>query len=114
MTDTAAAPEQGKFVTGSPMRHVATMSLSGALGLSFTFLVDFLALWWISQLRVEAMTAAVGITGTIQFAIMSVAIGMMIGVVALVSRSIGMGQPDRARRIATVGMVLATAVLTLV
>lgn len=104
---------QGKFVTGSLMRHVVTMALSGALGLSFTFLVDFLALWWISQLRVEAMIAAVGIAGTIQFAIMSVSIGMMIGAVALVSRSIGMGQPDRARRIATVGMVLATAVLTL-
>jgi putative MATE family efflux protein len=104
---------QGKFVTGSLMRHVVTMALSGALGLSFTFLVDFLALRWISQLRVEAMIAAVGIAGTIQFAIMSVAIGMMIGAVALVSRSIGMGQPDRARRIATVGMVLATAVLTL-
>lgn len=36
------------------MRHVAVMSLSGALGLSFTFLVDFLALWWISQLRIES------------------------------------------------------------
>ncbi|MGL4281450.1 MAG: MATE family efflux transporter [Albidovulum sp.] len=108
-----AGSSQGKFVTGSLMRHVVTMALSGALGLSFTFLVDFLALWWISQLRVEAMIAAVGIAGTIQFAIMSVAIGMMIGAVALVSRSIGMGQPDRARRIATVGMVLATAVLAL-
>lgn len=103
----------GKFVTGSLMRHVVTMALSGALGLSFTFLVDFLALWWISQLRVEAMIAAVGIAGTIQFAIMSVSIGLMIAAVALVSRSIGMGQPDRARRIATVGMVIATTVLSI-
>ncbi|OYX43664.1 MAG: hypothetical protein B7Z02_09010 [Rhodobacterales bacterium 32-67-9] len=98
--------EQGKFVTGSLLRHVVTMSLSGAMGLSFTFLVDFLALWWISQLRVEAMIAAVGIAGTIQFAVMSIAIGMMIGAVALVSRSIGMGERVRARRIATTGIVL--------
>ncbi len=103
-----SGPQQGKFVTGSLMRHVVTMALSGALGLSFTFLVDFLALWWISQLRVEAMIAAVGIAGTIQFAVMSVAIGMMIGAVALVSRSIGMGERARARRIATVGIVLTT------
>ena len=100
------AAGQGKFVTGSLMRHVVTMSLSGAMGLSFTFLVDFLALWWISQLRVEAMIAAVGIAGTIQFAVMSIAIGMMIGAVALVSRTIGMGERARARRIATTGIVL--------
>jgi putative MATE family efflux protein len=107
---TARTQQQGKFVTGSLMRHVTVMALSGALGLSFTFLVDFLALWWISRLRVEAMMAAVGIAGTIQFAVISVAIGMMIGTVALVSRSIGMGEPARARRIATVGLVLTTGV----
>ncbi len=104
------AADQGRFVTGSLMRHVVTMSLSGTLGLSFTFLVDFLALWWISQLRDEAMIAAVGIAATIQFAAMSIAIGMMIGAVALVSRAIGMGERARARRIATVGIVLMVAV----
>lgn len=59
------AAERGKSVTGSLTRHVMVMSLSGAIGLSFTFLVDFLALWWISRLRVEARIAAVGIAGTI-------------------------------------------------
>lgn len=112
MSATAAPgrPEQGKFLTGSLMRHVATMSLSGALGLSFTFLVDFLALWWISQRRIEAEMAAVGIAGTIQFAVMSVAIGMMIGAVALVARSIGQGDRPKARRIATAAVVMTVAV----
>jgi len=99
-------PEQGKFLTGSLMRHVTIMSLSGALGLSFTFLVDFLALWWISRLGIAAQMAAVGIAGTIQFAVLSAAIGMMIAGVAMVSRAIGMGDPASARRIATTGMVL--------
>jgi putative MATE family efflux protein len=102
------AREQGKFVTGSLMRHVVVMSLSGAAGLSFTFLVDFLALWWISQLRQEEMIAAVGIAGAIQFAVISIAIGMMIGAVALVARSLGMGERERARRIATVAIILTT------
>lgn len=105
-----AAEPQAKFVTGSLMRHVVTMSLSGALGLSFTFLVDFLALWWISQLRVEADMAAVGIAGTIQFAIISLGVGMMIAAVALVSRAIGMGERARARRIATTAFLLTIAV----
>lgn len=103
----------GKFVTGSLMRHVAVMSLSGALGLSFTFLVDFLALFWISRRGIQAEMAAVGIAGTIQFAILSLGIGMMIGAVALVARSIGMGEPARARRIATTAMVLTVLVQTL-
>jgi putative MATE family efflux protein len=101
---------QGKFVTGSLMRHVVVMALSGALGLSFTFLVDFLALWWISHAGIETEIAAVGIAGTIQFATMSLSIGMMIGGVAMVSRSIGMGEGDRARRIATTAMVLTVGV----
>ncbi|WP_343116033.1 MATE family efflux transporter [Ostreiculturibacter nitratireducens] len=98
--------EPGKFLTGSLMRHVTVMSLSGTLGLGFTFLVDFLALWWISQLRQEKLIAAVGIAGTLQFAVISVAIGMMIGAVALVSRALGQGDKARARRIAATAMVL--------
>lgn len=106
----ASGREQGKFVTGSLMRHVVTMSMSGALGLSFTFLVDFLALFWISRRNIQAEIAAVGIAGTLQFAILSLAIGMMIGAVALVARSIGMGDRPRARRIATTAMVLTIGV----
>ncbi|MGB5871893.1 MAG: MATE family efflux transporter, partial [Albidovulum sp.] len=109
-TDAEPKPEQGKFVTGSLMRHVVVMALSGALGLSFTFLIDFLALWWISRLGDEAQMAAVGIAGAIQFAVISLSIGMMIGGVALVSRSIGMGEGDRARRIATTAMILTVGV----
>ncbi len=90
--------EQGKFVTGSLMRHVVVMSWSGTLGLGFTFLIGFLALWWVSQLEQEHLIAALGFAGTIQFAVISVAIGMMIGAVALVARSLGQGEKEPARR----------------
>lgn len=106
----AGREAQGKFLTGSLMGHVVTMSLAGALGLSFTFLVDFLALFWISRRGIEAEMAAVGIAGTIQFGMVSLGVGMMIGAVALVSRAIGMGERPRARRIAATAMVLTLAV----
>jgi putative MATE family efflux protein len=106
--------EQGKFVTGSLMRHVTVMALSGTLGLMVTFLVDFLALWWIGQLKQEQLIAAVGIAGTIQFAVISVSIGMMIGAVALIARTIGMGDRPRARRIATFAVILTTVVMSLI
>jgi len=94
------------FLEGSLLRHVTVMALSGTAGLGFTFLVDFLALWWISRLRDEVLIAAIGFAGTIQFAVISVAIGMMIGAVALVSRALGQGERDRARRIASAAMVM--------
>ena len=115
MTETAPAPtEDAKFVTGSLMRHVVVMALSGTFGLMFTFLVDFLALWWIARLGREELIAAVGIAGTIQFAVISVSIGLMIGAVALVARNIGMGRRGDARRIATMATVLTTVVMTAV
>ncbi len=102
--------EGAKFVTGSLMRHVVVMALSGTLALTFTFLIDFLALWWISRLKDERLIAAVGIGGTIQFTIMSISIGLMIACVAMVSRALGMGNRERARHIATASLLLTVAV----
>lgn len=106
------SPQTAKFVTGSLWRHVVVMALSGTLGLMFTFFVDFLALWWIGRLGREDFIAAVGIAGTIQFAVISVSIGLMIGAVALVARTIGMGRRAEARRIATMAMLISTLVLS--
>lgn len=96
---------QAKFLTGSTMRHVIVMTLTGSLGLGFLFMVDFLALWWISRLEREVLITAIGFAATIQFFAMSVSVGMMIGAVALVSRALGMGEPEEARRIATSAMI---------
>ena len=90
------------------MRHVVVMTLTGSLGLSFMFLVDFLALYWISRLQDEHLISAVGIAGTIQFFVVSVAIGMMIAAVALVARALGQGNPDRARRVAVSALIYVT------
>lgn len=104
---------QAKFITGSTMRHVVVMTLTGALGLSFMFLVDFLALFWVSQLKQEILISAIGYAGTIQFFVISVAIGMMIAGVALVSRALGQGRPARAKRIATVSLIYAGVTQTI-
>ncbi|MYM54898.1 MATE family efflux transporter [Thalassovita mangrovi] len=107
------AHPQAKFTTGSTMRHVVVMTMTGALGLSFMFLVDFLTLFWVSRLHQEVLISAVGFAATIQFFVVSVAIGMMIAGVALVSRSLGMGKGARARRIASVVLIYATGMQTL-
>jgi len=102
------------FLDGSLMRHVTVMALSGTAGLGFTFLVDFLALWWVSRLGEEVLIAALGFAGTLQFAVISIAIGMMIGAVALVARALGQGDRARARRIASAALVMTFAVQAVV
>ncbi len=91
------------------MRHVVVMTLTGSLGLSFMFLVDFLALWWVSQLGDETLISAIGFAGTIQFFVVSIAIGMMIAAVALVSRALGQRDADRARRLASASLIYSVA-----
>ncbi|MGA1234051.1 MAG: MATE family efflux transporter, partial [Lutimaribacter sp.] len=106
--------KSAKFLTGSTMRHVVVMTLTGSLGLSFMFLVDFLALYWISRLQDEHLISAVGIAGTIQFFVVSVAIGMMIAAVALVARALGQGNPDRARRVAVSALIYVTTLQSVI
>lgn len=112
--DGIAAPPQARFLTGSTMRHVTVMSIAGALGLSFLFLIDFLAVLWVSQYDDESMIAAVGYAFTIQFFPASMNIGMMIATIALYARALGGGYVDRARRIATLGILAGLAAQLLV
>jgi uncharacterized membrane protein YedE/YeeE len=51
---------QARFVTGSILRHVVTMTLTGALGLMSMFLVDLADLFFLSLLKQTEVTAAIG------------------------------------------------------
>ncbi|MEM7546015.1 MAG: MATE family efflux transporter [Pseudomonadota bacterium] len=101
----------GRFTTGSTMRHVAVMTLTGSLGLSFMFLVDFATLFYVSLLGVEALTAGVGFAWAVQFFTISVGIGLAIAATALVSRSIGARDRSTARRQATSAAMITIALL---
>jgi putative MATE family efflux protein len=92
--------EQGKFTTGSTMRHVAVMAASGAVGLVSIFAVDLLALLYISWLGNVNFTAGVGYGTTVLFLSSSFNVGLMIASSALVSRALGARDKVRARRLA--------------
>ncbi|MEX2518538.1 MAG: MATE family efflux transporter [Paracoccaceae bacterium] len=106
-----AASKTGRFTTGSTMRHVAVMTVTGSLGLSFMFLVDFATLFYVSLLGDEALTAGVGFAWALQFFNVSVGIGVAIAALALVSRAIGAREPARARSHATSAMLFAVILL---
>jgi putative MATE family efflux protein len=109
-----AAPDTGAttpvFVTGSTMRHVLVMTGTGAAGLIAIFIVDLVSLLYISWLRDPSLTAGVGFATVIMFFSVSINIGLMIPIGALVSRALGSRQYDDARRLATSGSILMAAV----
>lgn len=107
---TRAAP----FVTGSTMRHVAVMTLTGAVGLMALFLVDLIDLFFLSLLKQTAVTAAIGYAGTIVFVNLSVAIGTGIAAAALVARNLGAGDVLRAREYATSALLFSLIVSGLI
>ena len=99
------------------MRHVVVMTGTGSVGLVAVFLVDLLSLLYISWLGKPALTAGVGLATIVLFFAVSINVGLMIAVGALVSRALGAGQPGNARRLAgsaCAHAVLAGAAVTLV
>ncbi|MCK0196923.1 MATE family efflux transporter [Ancylobacter sp. 6x-1] len=114
-TSLAAADARGRFLTGSTLRHVAVMAATGSVGLVAVFIVDLLNLFYISLLGEQELAAAIGYSGTLMFFTTSMAVGIMIAASAVVSRAIGAGRPEEARRLAAsslVYMVLGTLLVT--
>jgi Na+-driven multidrug efflux pump len=116
VTESMVAPshadQAARFVTGSTMRHVIVLAGTGAIGMIAVFGVDLLNLFYISLLGRRAITAAIGFAGAVSFLQVSFSIGMTIGVGALVSRKIGGGHFDVARRLATSSLIVMAVSLT--
>ena len=106
--------ETARFVQGSTLRHVVVMAGTGAIGLVAVFSVDLLNLFYLSLLGDPRIVAAVGFVGAVGFFQISLAIGLVIGVGAVVSRGIGAGALADARRIATSSLVTILAATILV
>lgn len=92
------------------MGHVVRMTMTGALGITFVFLVDAMGLFWVSLAGNAQQVAAIGFSFAIQFFSVSSGIGLMIAATALVSRAIGRRERDAARQIAGGAIVIACAV----
>ena len=111
---TAPKTGQGRFLTGSTLGHVVRMTATGAVGITFVFIVDAANLLWVSQLGDKQLVAAIGFAYAVQFFSVSVAVGLMIAATAVVSRSIGGGDREKARRQAGAAVVIAASTLAVV
>jgi putative MATE family efflux protein len=90
------------------------MTATGAVGLMSLFLVDVANLFYISLLGQAELAAAIGYAGTVQFFMISVAIGLSIAATATVSRAVGAGDGPGARRLAASSVLVLVATIGLV
>ncbi len=92
---------QAKFLEGNLMRHVVSMAFASSIGLMALFFVDFLDMIFISMLGEAELAAAVGYAGSILFFTTSIGIGIAITTGALVARTLGQGDAERAKAFGT-------------
>ncbi len=88
---------QAKFLQGSILNHVMTMSATNALGISALFMVDLADIYFISLLGNPSLTAAIGYASAILFFTTAVCIGLVTVNSARVSKSIGQHKRNQAR-----------------
>ncbi len=108
-----AGQVQARFLTGSTMRHVAVMTLTGMIGLTFLFVADAATIFWVSFLDDERFMAALGFAWTVQFFTLSTSIGFMIAGTAMVSKSLGQGNRANAREQATTSLMIGIGIQTI-
>ena len=90
------------------------MSSTSTIALTFLFLVDFLDLYYLSLLGLQAVTAAIGYATIIYFFSVSIAIGLSIAMSALVAKSTGQGRFTVAKLLVTNISIVAIFVSILI
>jgi putative MATE family efflux protein len=113
---TAAVEPVARFTQGSTLRHVITMTLTGAIGLMTMFAADLADLFYLSLLGNTDVVAAIGFAGVLSFANISLSLGSGIAASALVARHLGAGNVQRAKEFATSSLaftMLVSAAYTL-
>ncbi|MFT7286408.1 MAG: putative MATE family efflux protein [Halieaceae bacterium] len=89
------------FLSGSTLRHVLVMTGASSVGLIAMFGVDLVDMYFISLLGEQQLVAAVGFAGALLFFLLSLGIGLLIALGALVARAEGRGERDEAGRYCT-------------
>jgi putative MATE family efflux protein len=105
---------QAHYTEGSIYKHIISMSAMSAIGLLSIFIVDLVDLYFLSLLGEIQMASAVGFAGIILFFTISISIGLMIAMGALVSKAIGAKNVAAAKQYVVNILVICTLVGLLV
>ena len=113
-TDQSKSPQKAaRFTSGAPMSHILNMTVASSIGLIAVFSVDFIDLFFLSQLDNKNIQAALGFTGTVLFATISLGIGLSIAAAATVARAAGEGDQEKTERRVTNNLLYAIIISSL-
>jgi putative MATE family efflux protein len=98
-----------RFVTGSILSHILSMTGFGAIGLMALFIGDLANRLFLGQLGDERILAAIGYASSILFFATSIGIGLSIATTAVVAPAIGARDMSAARRLSGSAHVFAVA-----
>ncbi|MEH6454051.1 MAG: MATE family efflux transporter [Psychromonas sp.] len=90
--------QQARFLQGSILKHVMTMSVTNAVGLSAIFLVDLVDIYFISLLNDNHLTAAIGYASALMFFTTAVSIALVTTNSAKVGKAVGLKNAPLAKR----------------
>lgn len=90
--------QQAKFLQGSILKHVIVMCATNAVGLSAIFIVDLVDIYFISLLKNNVYTAAIGYASAIIFFTTAISIGLTTANSAIASKYIGQNKRNLARQ----------------
>ena len=99
--------ESPRFVTGSLLGHILSMTAAGAVGLMAIFIGDLANIYFLSRLGDEAIVAALGYASSVLFFSTSIGIGLSIAATSLIAPALGARRRVRARRLSANAHVLS-------
>jgi len=111
-TDTTA-PERTPLLSGSLLKALASLSIPMLLSGALQEMQSLIDLFWVGRLGPHAV-AAVSMSGIVMFLLSPVAMGLMVGTMALVSRRVGAHQPREAGHAAAQSLLLSAGLGVLV
>lgn len=97
--------DRAKFLTGSTMNHVVSMTMTGSVGLISMFAVDMVDIYFLSLLGDWSILAAMGYASAITYFTVALGLGLSITAVSFISRAVGGGDNTTADRLVTHMMV---------
>jgi putative MATE family efflux protein len=106
-----------KFTSGPVVHHLIRVTLANSVSLLSLYVVDLLAMYWLSRSQDAHVLAAIGLVSVLQFLVISICLGLSSAMMTLISRYVGAGEPVNARNVATsslIGMLCLAAMVALV
>lgn len=103
-----------KFASGSVARHLIRVTLTNSISLLSLYVVDILALYWLSRAQDGHVLAAVGLVGTLQFLVISICLGLSTAMMTMISRNIGAANAVAARTVASSALASMFCLIILV